>query len=389
MMRVLIWVQHLWGVGHLRRMTRIADALGRRGAAVTLVSGGLPVPAFETGHFALRRLSPVQTGDAAFSTLRRQDGQDADGILMAGRTVELLGIFHATQPDILITELFPFGRRKFRREMLALLQAARGRRPRPLILSSLRDIVEPPSDPARNRAYLGWVSAYYDALLVHGDPGFLKLEASAAWLDQLRLPIHYSGYAGPAPPLVPTQKSPDERPGILVSTGGGRGGARLLDLAAQAARLAGGGLRWRLVGGWHAESPASEQNGTFYSGCEIVREPARDDLPALMGAAALSVSRAGYNTVVEGLAAGIPLILVPDTAGGQREQTMRAEALALRNLALHLPEAQLTPQILARTVRACLELPPPRHRIRLNGAVVTARIIENLWLGQPAQSVAP
>src|SRR5205085_12093402 len=40
---VLSYVQHLLGIGHLQRSLRIANALVREGAAVTLVSGGEPV----------------------------------------------------------------------------------------------------------------------------------------------------------------------------------------------------------------------------------------------------------------------------------------------------------------------------------------------------------
>ncbi|MFN3400377.1 MAG: hypothetical protein ACK4Z4_08570, partial [Ferrovibrio sp.] len=42
--RVLIWVQHLLGVGHLHRAASICRALLRQGATPLLVSGGLPDP---------------------------------------------------------------------------------------------------------------------------------------------------------------------------------------------------------------------------------------------------------------------------------------------------------------------------------------------------------
>jgi len=42
--RVLIWVQHLLGSGHLERMRWVAEALAAHGADVHFVSGGVPQP---------------------------------------------------------------------------------------------------------------------------------------------------------------------------------------------------------------------------------------------------------------------------------------------------------------------------------------------------------
>ena len=41
-MRVLFWVQHLLGTGHLRRALTVSAAMAERGLAVTLASGGPP-----------------------------------------------------------------------------------------------------------------------------------------------------------------------------------------------------------------------------------------------------------------------------------------------------------------------------------------------------------
>jgi predicted glycosyltransferase len=40
-----------------------------------------------------------------------------------------------------VIELFPFGRRQMRFELLPLLEAARARSPRPWIISSVRDVL--------------------------------------------------------------------------------------------------------------------------------------------------------------------------------------------------------------------------------------------------------
>ena len=44
--RVFFYVQHLLGIGHLARASRVADALVADGFDVTIVTGGTPVAGF-------------------------------------------------------------------------------------------------------------------------------------------------------------------------------------------------------------------------------------------------------------------------------------------------------------------------------------------------------
>jgi len=46
---VLLYVQHLLGIGHLRRAALLAKALNKNGISVVLVSGGAPVNGLDIG----------------------------------------------------------------------------------------------------------------------------------------------------------------------------------------------------------------------------------------------------------------------------------------------------------------------------------------------------
>src|SRR3989441_12957595 len=78
----------------------------------------------------------------------------------------ILEIFHSLRPNVLLIELFPFGRKKFANELLPLLEEARiARRPRPVVVCSLRDILVGQrrdlailADHAARRAYLFFYS---------------------------------------------------------------------------------------------------------------------------------------------------------------------------------------------------------------------------------------
>src|SRR6516165_2533189 len=147
---VLFYVQHLLGIGHLRRALRIVDALTHEGIRVTLVSGGEPFaelicPSAER----VLQLSPIKARDAEFKELVDRAGQPVDERLRSARRTTLLTAFATASPDAVLIEAFPFGRRAFRFELDALICAARSRRPKPLVLCSLRDIVVAPQDQKR------------------------------------------------------------------------------------------------------------------------------------------------------------------------------------------------------------------------------------------------
>src|SRR5205085_1567169 len=90
----------------------------------------------------------------------------------------LLEAFRSVQPDVVVTELFPFGRRILAGEFMALVDAARAFAPRPLIVASVRDILACPTKSERIEETHRRIGELYDAVLVHGDPNLVSLERS-------------------------------------------------------------------------------------------------------------------------------------------------------------------------------------------------------------------
>ena len=95
------------------------------------------------------QLPPLRSDDVDFSRLLTADGGQATPNYLATRRAAALGAMAAFRPDILITELFPFGRRILRDEFRALLDAAKSMQVPPLICASIRDILAPPSKPKK------------------------------------------------------------------------------------------------------------------------------------------------------------------------------------------------------------------------------------------------
>lgn len=370
--RVLFYVQHLLGIGHLARASRIADAMAEDGFAVTLVTGGAPVPGFPPGTIRHEALPPVVASDAGFSGLARPDGAAADDAFLASRRDRLLALFRQLKPDVLVVEAFPFGRRQMRFELLPLLEAAAASTPRPLVVSSVRDILQERPKPGRNEESAALIERFFDLVMVHGDPAFATLEDSFPLADRIAGRVAYTGLVAGAP-VAPSA----ERFQVLISAGGGAAGRALVTAAVGAARNANPKFRWGLIAGPNLpDDDYATALAQAPSQLDIFRF--REDFRSLLASADLSVSQAGYNTVCDLLQAGCRSILVPFEAGGETEQTARAMRLQSLGLARLLPENRLGPQGLRAAIEAALTAPRPMaNSLNLDGARGAARLLHD------------
>jgi predicted glycosyltransferase len=375
--RILIHVQHLLGTGHLRRAAAIGAAAAELDFDVEIVSGGLPIAGLGAGRARIVQLPPLRSLDAGFKHLVGETGAPIDDAWKSARRELLLARLAEFRPDVLITELFPFGRRALEFELIPLLKAAQEMTPRPLVLSSLRDILVTPGDAVKVERAIARVRQSYDRVLVHGDPALIDLPASYPPAAALGEYIVYTGY-------VPSLPSPNAPPGdgvdeIVVSAGGSAVGARLLETAL-AARLVGttSERTWRLLFGPDLPA-AARQRLQAEAGPRVVVEPARQDFPSLLRRCHVSVSQAGYNTVMDVLDARARAVLVPFATEGETEQTQRAGALAQKGWTQVVHEHELNATSLRAAVdRAAAMDRPDTGVLDRDGAAATARCIRDL-----------
>ena len=220
MKRVAILVTHLLGTGHLSRSLILARAFRDAGLEPQLISGGVPAGHLDVSGIDFVQLPPVRSDGASFTSLLDGAGNPVTSELMSERTRTILGALGRSSPNILITELFPFGRRILRTEFEAALAGAKAMEDRPLIFSSIRDILAPPSSSKKADQTEAWLAQYYDGVLVHSDASVLPLEASWPVTRQTARLLHYTGFI--AAPM--SQGNPAEHDGageILVTAGGG------------------------------------------------------------------------------------------------------------------------------------------------------------------------
>jgi predicted glycosyltransferase len=379
---LLFYCQHSLGLGHLVRSFALAGALAERFRVVLLNGGrlprGLPVPA----GVEVESLPPL--GMDVDGTLVSRDGRRSATRALELRRERMLALRAELDAAVVFVELFPFGRKKFAPELLPLLEASRAAGA--LNVCSLRDIlVASRHDQARHDERASVQSnALFDAILVHSEPQFARLEESFKPATPLQVPVHYTGFVVPGREkeraLAPTPATP-ERPRVVVSAGGGAYGGALLRAAAEAHRLelAAAGIDMRIVTGpflaedeWQAVRAAARDQ----RGLDVRRSV--PDLIAELSTAAASVSQCGYNTTLDLLRSGVPALVVPFAEGNEDEQTNRAARLERLGAVRVLPADRADGRALAAAIKQLLAFRPEPVALDLDGARNSALTVSNL-----------
>ncbi len=377
--RVFFYVQYLEGIGHVVRASRIIDALLAQGANVTLLLGGEHLTGMSMPPCEIIELPPLHASPESYSRLVRPDGMPVDAVYEADRRNALLAAFDRVCPDVLITEGYPLGRWAMEFELGPLLDRASSvPARRPLILASLRDILQVPRDPTKIERSIEICARHYDGLLVHGDPRLVQVETSFPAITPFLDRAHYTGLVAPPASASPAPRT--EVFDVIVTGGGGAIAERVLSsaiAAKPATGLARG--RWLALAGprMAADTFAALAKAAALNGVKLERY--RAGLSGLMRQARLSIQRAGYNTVCDLLVAGCRGVLIPDADHGQREQPLRADRLEALGRAVKLDEGNLDATRMTAAIDAALAQDIASLDINLDGADASACLVMDLF----------
>jgi predicted glycosyltransferase/aminoglycoside phosphotransferase (APT) family kinase protein len=388
---LLLYCQHAVGLGHLTRSLALAGALADRFDVVLLSGGTVPAHVTPPRGVEVIQLPPLimREGGGLLSPDGRRTVERAK-LLRARMLTEAVRV---RRPAVLLVELFPFGRRAFAGEIVAMLEAAQAMPgDPPLVACSLRDILvgrggEQASYDDRACAL---ANAYFDAILVHSDPRFARLEESFRPRTPLRVPVHYTGFVSAAPRAAAPPDPALRR--VVVSAGGGRVGEPLLQAAidAQARLRDQTRLTMRLIAGPFLSEEAwrrIRRRARGIRGLELYR--AVGDLSAELALAGASISQCGYNTALEVLQARIPALVVPYLAPGEDEQMRRAKRLQALDAVRMLDPRDCTGPALAEQIEALLGSTPLDVQLDLGGAKASAELLwQRLGIHAAAQAQA-
>ena len=390
---LLFYCQHSLGMGHLVRSLALAASLAGRFRVVLLNGGKLPRGLGVPEGVEVVNLPPL--GLDPEGRLVSRDGRRTAERAKGLRRALIAEAYRRLRPRVVLVELFPFGRKKFAGELLPLLEEARGEAAarRPLVVCSLRDIlVGARAEQQKHDARAAeTANRYFDAVLVHSDPAFARLEESLGSYDALAVPVHHTGFVLPAQEPAGGGASKGGRQ-ILVSAGGGLVGERLFAAAIAAYPLLGGGadVTMKIVAGPFLPEDAwrrLRESARRLPGLSVRRFV--PDLCAEMRRSAASVSQCGYNTALDILRAGVPALVVPFADGAEDEQSKRARRLERMGALRVLEQHELGAARFARELRGLPDFTPRRSALDMRGGENSARLIESLLGSQTQRACAP
>jgi predicted glycosyltransferase len=347
MKHLLFYCQHSVGLGHLTRSYALCAALTRRFRVTLLAGGELPATIAPPRGVELVPLPPLGVGPNGFGSAHPRFTTER---AWAVRSERIRATLRATRPAVVLVELFPFGRAKFARELVPLLEQSRALGA--FTACSVRDILVSSRDDqdAHDERARALADELLDAVFVHSDPRFARLEETFG--PSLRVPVHYTGFVtGPSP-------DPAGRDDVVVvSAGGGRVGEPLFREAIEAAP---GDVRVRVITGPLFRSPARLPER---ANVEVI--DAVPDLASELRRARASISQCGYNTALDIVRTRVPALVVPYATPEEDEQTRRARRLEQLGLVLTGPI----------DYERLLAFTPSTHALDLDGAQATTELL--------------
>ena len=377
MQKVMFYCQHILGMGHLIRSVEIVKGL-IPDYQICFINGGQIIPEFEfPTEIEVINIPAVKT-NSEFNELRPVDDSLTMKEVEAMRTKILLETCDRLQPDILIIELFPFGRRRFSFELIPLLEKAKARGTK--IVSSVRDIVVMKQNQQRHEEKVcRLINKYFDLLLVHGDPNFVKLDLSFSRVNDFNCPVHYTGYV--VQPVPKTRQINLDKPTILVSVGGGRFGHDLLECVALAAPILKAKIPHHIqvfTGAFSPEEVLIRLQDLTENLGNITCDRYTSNLLDYMQQADLSIGMGGYNTTMNILSTGIPAMMMAFQGNNDKEQETRLRKLdSLRRVKM-IKNEDLQPEKFARLIINYLEQTPRKLALDLNGVANTRYFLQKL-----------
>jgi predicted glycosyltransferase len=386
-MKIILYCQHVLGIGHLFRALEICKELKHH--QVLLVTGGPRINAKIPSHVEVIHLPGLQM-DSEFKGLFSSDRSASLDQIKKKRQKKLLAIVEQEMPDIFLLELYPFGRKAFRFELDPVIQAIRCKtQPRCGVISSVRDIlVEKENQNKHEGRVVQTLNNFFDAVLVHSDPRLITLKETFFRFDEIKIPVIHTGYiaqkarAGSRSRIRRQLRIGEKDLMIVASAGGGSVGKPILESAIEAFKR----LKMKTALSLYVYAGPYMAEGDFEdlkalgTGQRIQVSKFSSDFLSFLAAADLSISMAGYNTTMNILATGVPAVVWPFAAN--LEQRRRAERLADRGALKLINDQDLNPDHLAAIMDQTLSRADTRKvDIDLNGAAHTVQWLES-WVSR-------
>ncbi len=359
-MRILVYSHDSFGLGNIRRMLAICEYLHKtvRDASILIISGSPMLQGFRVlqgiDYIKLPCLKRSVEGEL---DVRFLDIETAEIVRLRKELIQ--STMASFRPDVVLVDKKPAG---LAGELRPAMEWVRRRLPATRTYLVLRDILDDPEvtiQQGRKSGAYETADWCYDGLLVIGAREIFDVCAEYAFPSALRGKVHFCGYVARTRRVRPRKETRfvlgaknDERL-VLVTTGGGEDGYKLLHTYLKSLRLA-PVPDWRSAVITGPDLPAAQareiRDLAEQAGGVLVIE-FTNDMISYMNAADCVVCMGGYNTICEILTLGKPAVVVP-RARPVAEQQLRATRMAGLGLFRALQEEQLEPVALRKAVEA-------------------------------------
>jgi len=378
-------------MGGAVRAVTIANRLVDRFHVVMLIGGTLPPDMPLSPDIEFEQLPPLSL-DIDSSDISIIDSPTLQNDIALRRKL-ILEKYSQFKPRVILIEDFPFGHRKLADELMPMIERARhGISSHPLVICSVTDMQsagrqEKERHDDRTTALL---DKYFDAVLVHSDPTFARLEEFFQPRNALTAPVYHTGFVLRDRQDLPAADCREER--ILVSAGSGGAGGPLYRAAVEAHRLS-----------WDIDRlPMTIVAGPSLSQDEWQDlEKAAGRLPALtvkrsvpdfgaeLAKVRWAVCHCGYNTAFDVIASKVSALLVPGGNSHESEQLDRAQRLVHWGVARMLMPHHLNGASVASGIHQLIKFKPAETNFNLDGAEITANLVYHLSLSEEVRPVLP
>jgi predicted glycosyltransferase len=355
--RLLYYCLSLVGIGHLTASLHIIKEL-LNDFDIDLIYGGIDYSGFpEHDGFRVLQLPALLLNNSG--ELYAPEKSDHIETVWQLRQ-DCIHEFVSSSYQGVIVEFYPFGRRRFKREIRSLIKHVQSLSGEIPVFSQVREVLVS-SDLDSEQKILDIINAEIHTVLVRGDPDIISLDETFSLTSQLGERLFYAGYISPPAP----KESPVRGNSILVSQGGGNVGQQLLSASVQVASLL-PDYRFLIATGSGASPADINYLQSLVQSPNVSIVPFLTDFRSHLLTSALSINMGGDNTLLDMIATQTPSLAFPYP--GNTEQALRIEKLAKNGWVTQLKESDLNPNAFKHQILSALSKPYPTTPINLNGA---------------------
>jgi predicted glycosyltransferase len=365
--RILLFCHDDTGLGHLRRISRLAGVLQERFS--TLVVCGMR----EASWIVPPQCGLVKLPDWDGIDRWRADRADRTPWIdlsrdqaIGFRAQAIRDVSRLYRPNAIIIDYLPYGQRRELDVLLATRDTLR--------YFLHRGVTDTSDQGALCGAATQEIADTYDRILVAADPRVVDLATEDGYCEDARAKVAYVGFIAPDP------RTAGDRSQTVVCSGGS--GHQAEDLMRQCVTVARGNsdIAMKVVLG--PRSRLSPADLSIPSNCEVY--PTREDLPELHRTAAVVVSSGGYNSMLESAIGGARLIVYPSRTGDEDEQRRFSDRLAKYHPVHRLESLDALAGVVRTNWAASAAHPVKALTLKADGAVGVRAMLENDLAGAVA-----